>query len=249
MRRLHSAIAIAIVMAVSPSAVDAALYSDNFDTYVAGSNIQGQGDFIYWDNSEDLNSHGLVSDAFAFSGSNSLMLGGHGGAHYTDPVWQFADANTGVSPVSSGQWTQSAMVYIPGDSNTNYVDFNYMSSHPAPLTWSGNPRFQMANDVVTGPNGGSMPMAGLRDRWFEVVLELDLDAGQGEIFVDGALLSTYDWNAANGNEFDGIDYWAPADSSALYVDDISLTAVPEPSAMVLSVLACMGLMLRRKRSA
>ena len=94
-----------------------------------------------------------------------------------------------------------------------------------------------------------MPMAGLRDRWFEVVLELDLDAGQGEIFVDGALLSTYNWNAANGNEFDGIDYWAPADSSALYVDNISLTFVPEPSAMVLSVLACMGLMLRRKRSA
>ena len=31
MRRLHSALAIAIAMAVSPAAVQAALYSDNFD--------------------------------------------------------------------------------------------------------------------------------------------------------------------------------------------------------------------------
>jgi len=46
------------------------------------------------------------------------------------------------------------------------------------------------------------------------------------------------------------EFAAGASTPNWQIDSVSVTnAVPEPSTLVLSVLACMGLMLRRKRSA
>jgi hypothetical protein len=240
-------LAIAGAAALAPTAGAASLFSDNFDSYAADSVIQGQGDFIYWNNSEDLDSHSTVSNEFAFSGANSLMIGGHGGAHYSDPVMQFADTGTGVSPMNEGQWSYTSMVYIPSSSTTSYVDFNFMSSHPAPLTWGGNPHFNFENSMVEGT--GSTPLAMIRDEWFEFGFDVDLDTGKGNFSINGvALSSDFDYDGANGMEFDGIDYWAPAAAGALFVDDIEIgRTIPEPSASALSVLACLGLALRRKR--
>ena len=130
--------AVFVVMVAMPGTATAADYFDDFELYSVGSFIQGQGNFIYWLDLPDPDSHALVSDVVAYSGTKSLMLGGHAETLYTDPVWQFADVVTGVSPVNSGPWIQTQMSYIPSTSTTAYSEWNYMSGHPVP-DWGGDP--------------------------------------------------------------------------------------------------------------
>ena len=253
-RKLLVVIALLGMCLLAPNTARAQ-WSDGFEAYNAGDIIQGKGDFIYWTNTEDVNSHAFVSDVVAYNSEKSLMIGGHAGAHYTDPVWQFADVVTGVSPVSAGlwvRWVQSQMVYIPATSikeGGGYVDFNYMSRHqspPAPnLDWGGgNPRFNLVTGKITG-TGVTEDISIVPDQWIEFRLEVDFDALYdhddnpntdprvlAEYYYDGTIISTYAWDD-DPVQLAGVDFWAPAEAGPVYIDDVSLAPAgpPDPTAL------------------
>ena len=252
-------LAVVAILATAATGVNAA-YVDGFEGYDAGSVIQGQGDFIYWNNTEDLNSHAFVSDVMAYSGAKSLRLGGHAAGLYTDPVWQFANVETGVSSVNSGKWVLKQMVYIPSATNgTGYVDFNYMSRHgtnpPIAPDWGGGlPHFEMRagnadQGKITG-SGITTPAPIIFDQWVEFRMEVDFDVlprAQAQYFYNGvAIGALYDWDD-DPVQLAGIDYWSPAGTGPVYLDDLSL--VPEPATLWLLGLGglCLLTYARRRR--
>jgi len=205
---------LAMSLAETTSAFES--FFEDFDSYDVGSNIVDQGDWIGWDGDPNPDYGAPLTSEFALSAGNSLEIGGGDPGNWTDVVWQFPDR-------VSGQYTFSAMTYIPSDSTfgTNPA-INFMVSHPAPLVWGGEMRFFLDRGQVdyAGNAANSVPM--VRDEWVEVRLEIDLDIQLARMFYNDELLGDFTWN---GTEFAGVDLWAPAGTSPMYYDDLSM--VPE----------------------
>jgi hypothetical protein len=188
-------------------------YFENFDSFEDGSNIIGQGYWIGWADDPNPDYGAPTSGDYALSDENSLEIGGDDALNWTDVVWQFPEAN-------SGRVTFRAMTYIPfeSDSFTNPA-INFMVSHPTPLTWGGEMRFFLDRGEVDFAGNAANPVPMVRDEWVEVRLHVDLDTGQASMFYNDEPLGDFRWN---GIDFIAVDLWAPAGTSPMYYDDLSL---------------------------
>ena len=83
------ALAAVSLVAAAPATVEAQFFTENFDSYVAGSTIAGQGGWETWDNNPGANT--TVSNTQSFSSPNSLLVAGP-----ADIVHQFAGVNSGI---------------------------------------------------------------------------------------------------------------------------------------------------------
>lgn len=63
-------------------------------------------------------------------------------------------------------------------------------------------------------------------------------------YYDGTLISTYGWDD-DPVQLAGIDFWSPAESGPVYIDDVSLT--PEPATLALLALGGLAVIRRRKQ--
>lgn len=116
-----------------------AQWSENFDSYAAGSQMHGQGGWAGWDNSAAAGA--LVSSAQALSNPNSVAI--TGGA---DLVYRY-------SGYTSGQWVYSARVYIPSSLTTGKTYFILLNRYAPSATdnsWSIQTAFDLAAGDVDG---------------------------------------------------------------------------------------------------
>ena len=188
-------------------------YFENFDSFQVGSNIIGQGDWTGWADDPNPDYGAPLTDQFALSGNKSLEIGGGNPGDWTDIVWQFPE-------VISGQYTFSAMTYIPSTSTsaTNPA-INFMISHPGPLVWGGEMRFFLDRGQVDYAGNAGNPVPMVRDAWVKVQLDVDLLAQQASMFYNDEPLGDFAWN---GVDFVAVNLWAPAGTSPIYYDNLSL---------------------------
>ena len=188
-------------------------WSDNFDSYVNGSTIIGQGAWAGWELAESGVNDTTVTNAQASSGPHSLMMGG---APYVDLVPQFAGATSGI-------WIVEAMSYVPEDSDRGIADIGFLSRHlgfqgAAYTQWFGAFRLDMANDFAGGQSGGFLPI--IRDQWVPMRTILDIDDQTSEIFCDGEFADSGSWNGDIA--IVGLDVWSEDDASTMYYDDFKV---------------------------
>jgi hypothetical protein len=250
--RLRLVFAVIGMVALAASTTLAGKYSENFDSYTAGSEIIGQGGWEGWDN--DGTKGAMVSDAVAFSGPNSLETAG-----MTDVVQPF--------DIVGGKWTVEAMQYIPGDA-TGSAWFILMNQYPADIgskdDWSVQINFNLDTDNMPGRihgwvRGGDPAFQGgldvIRDQWVPIRVEVDLDNNTVDQYYNNELLVSTTWygtqpaiealNLYAGFDLDGNG--SPG-TSPIYYDNINV--VPEPatlSLLGLGLVVLMGLRLRRRR--
>ena len=196
-------------------------FSDDFESYAAGSALEGQGGWAGWDNVNT--TFTTVTTAQAHSGSQSIQV--NPGA---DTVQEFTQATT-------GDWVFSLWVYAPA-SFTSEIDIMIMNAYApgGPYEWGSWLTLAGGTSTVTCNCGGigagmtTLPV----DRWFEVRKEIDLQSDMAEIWFDGTLLATYPWSGGyNGNQNHGlpaitaIDLYATGSGDGVFIDDVNLMEV------------------------
>lgn len=224
-----------------PFVASGAVFSDNFDGYVAGSQIHGQGGWKGWDNTPAAGA--LVSDTFSASAQNSVSITGG-----SDLVHTFTGATSGI-------WTFSIMQFVPtGATGDSFVILLNQYNDGGPNSWSVQTHVNMDTNVIIAdyptPGGINLPL--IRDQWVEFRAVIDLDTNSVSEFYNGALLSSHEWRDAGAlgdpnslNAITAVDLYGNGASPVFY-DNISL--IPEASSSALLLLCVTGLAgVRRRR--
>jgi hypothetical protein len=214
-------LAVVVWLAAVPARVDAQFFSDNFDSYVTGSQLAGQGGWELW----DLNpaADATIVDTQAFDPPNSVEISGT-----TDIIHQF----TGVT---SGTWTLRLFTYIPStQSGESFVILLNAYEHGIHnlADWSSQVVFCVTGclgngveGMVASIGGGEVPGGGLTplilDQWVELRAVVDLDANQYQLFYNGRLFETQQWTITGAMALDTIDFFSNG-STATFIDQVWL---------------------------
>lgn len=226
---LRICLAVVLGLAMLTTGAAAAPFFDDFESYAAGSNLHGQGGWKGWDNDGAYGA--FASNDRAFSGSISAQIIGT-----SDLVHEF-DA-------TGGQWTVSAMQYIPGNATgeTFFILMNqYADGAAADKDWSTQLNFNMNTNKV-----GSVNL--VRDQWKEVRVEVDLVGNTRREYYDNNLIATDIWYGPNGAaKIAAIDLYGN-NASPVYYDDLRVAPVPEPGtvAFLLGSLVTLPWFRRRR---
>lgn len=198
-------------------------WSDDFDTYVSGSGLIGQGGWEGWGGSNVPDA--TVMSTFALSAPNSVGI-----LPTSDVIQQFAGYTSGIVIIS-------AWLYIPS-SATGEQYFILLDAYDHGGTtnhWAVQLNFE-AGQVESQFDNVFYPT--VTDQWAELKVQIDLDNDDMQIFYNGTMFLNKPWSAGSNNDFLGVPNIACLDlfsngGSTVYWDDITLvwvtTSVEESS--------------------
>ncbi len=199
---------LAVTLVLLLASLASADWSDNFDSYTAGSGLNGQGGWFCWDNNPAAEAY--ITTTQAKSAPNSVDI-----TPTSDMVQEFN--------IMSGTATITAWNYIPtGSTGAQYFILLtvYMGSDS---DWALDMKFDSDAGVVSTVEGTATTGI-VYDQWVEVKVEIDLAADTQSIYYNGALLETIPWSPTSQiYQFDAVDIFSDGGSS-IYWDDFNLVA-------------------------
>jgi len=205
MKRLRIA-AVALVIVGVSSIAWAQDFTENFDSYAAGSAMHGQGGWKGWDNAAGAGAP--VSSKYAFSGKNSVEVLGT-----SDLVHEFN--------ITGGRCIFSAMQYIPsGLTGDTYFILLNQYRDGGPDDWSVQTVFNLSTGAITPWHTGASATI-LFDKWVEVKFVIDLVANTVDEYYNGVLIFTDTWDDNVHGTLQAIDLYGNNAASVFY-DDIKL---------------------------
>ena len=187
-------------------AIPGAIFCDNIDTYTAGDAVGPYADWwTTWSGVEGGAEDGVVSDDYAYSGTNSVLIPGTGS---TDAVLKLGN-------LTSGKVRLEWQMYVPSGKTAYY---NIQETEVPGVAWNLELYF---GDVTEGTGEFTVPAAGPTftypvDEWFLVEHIVDLDADNIQVYIDGVLVLD---DAYTGN-LGGVDYYSWSGTNTYYMDDI-----------------------------
>ena len=207
MRQLRIA-AVALVMVGVSSITWAQDFTENFDSYAAGTALHGVGGWKGWDNAPGAGAP--VSNKYAFSGKNSVEITGA-----TDLVHEYK--------CTGGRWTFSAMQYIPsGLTGETYFILLNQYKDGGPDDWSIQLRCYLATGtIVAEAQGGGASTPIIYDRWVEQKFIIDLVSNTCDWYYNGDLVASHLWDDNTHGTLQAIDLYAN-NAPSVYYDDIKL---------------------------
>jgi len=207
--RLRIAIALVALVAFVPAMAQADWFED-FEGYAPGDGLHGVNGWYGWN--DDLSFDAIISDFYAYSGTNSVAISG-----LADIVQMFSGYTTGV-------WNLVTYMYIPEDftGQTYFIVLNTYAPNGA-QNWSVEVNF--TGGMITDFSGANT-LPYVTGEWAEIELVIDLDADLQTFFYNGDLLYSASWSegASGGGAVNigAIDLFANG-ASPVYYDMMSLT--------------------------
>lgn len=209
MKHLVMLLGLTVALVCLPLSASADWY-DDFDSYAAGSGMNGQGGWECWDN--DPGADALVTDLVSNSAPNSLDV-----LPTSDIIHQFYD-------YSAGCWMITAWQFIPDTfmGETYFILLNTYA-HGGDYNWSLQVLFSSDGYVESQNEGAQLPL--ILNEWVEFRVEINLVTDIQRIYYGGQLLSEKSWvDGVSGGGAVNIAcvdlYGNNADS--VYYDDMSL---------------------------
>jgi hypothetical protein len=183
----------------------APLFVDDFESYVAGSAMHGQGGWKGW--AGDANAGAPASSTVANSGAISVEI-----LKSSDLVHEFAAAG--------GKWIFSLMQYCPSGTSgkTMCILMNQYNDPGTGLDWSVQDEFDLGAGVI---GGTTTPL--VFDKWVELQYIIDLDKNTVDKYYDGKFFGTQQWDDNVHGTFQAVDLYGN-NASSVYYDDVSLVA-------------------------
>ena len=196
------------------------VFSDNFDSYTAGSQLaQSNSAWTTWSNGPGTAEDGVISSAQAASAPNSLYISGS-----NDQLYPFGNYTT-------GHYTLTFNYYIPSSGNGGYFNIQHILKGQ----WALECYFHNTGGGYLSVGGSEYNFTCPTDAWFPIVFDVDMDNDQASLTVNNLAVHTwpfhYQQGSINGdNQLAGINFYAgsPISSSTsgnYYVDDFVVTEV------------------------
>jgi hypothetical protein len=204
------------VVETSPSG-GGVIFSDNFDSYVAGQQLacQNPTDWTTWSLDPcNATEDAYVSSNFAHSGANSFVV-----AQNNDEVHYWG-------PETSGKWQIDLYNYIPTGA-TGY--FNTLSQFIATQEWGLEVYFNAAGAGSINAGGNLAATFNIvYDTWVMNSVIVDLDNDVAEYWYNGAMVYQWQWTlGASGTpialSLEANDFFGAAATDEMYVDDYTVT--------------------------
>jgi hypothetical protein len=189
--------------------ISPALFADDFDAYVAGSQlvVQNSTDWRTWSGGSGTGEDPFVSNAYANSGMNSTLI------VYNNDVVKLLGSKT------SGVYSMSWQMYIP---NGGAGYFNTMGGFaPNPNNWAMSVDFNVGgganlNDIPGAPYAFTYAY----DTWHQVEVVVDLDQDLAEFRFNGAVIHQWQWTQGTKPlRLDANDFWGQTADDEMYIDD------------------------------
>ncbi len=182
------------------------VFFEDFESYVAGSDLHGQGGWKGWLN--DPNAGAPASGTHAFAGANSVEIIGS-----ADLVHEFT--------LNGGVVALSAMQYIASESTgeSYFILLNQYNDAGVECDWSVQTVFNLGTGVVTFDGGTTAAI--VYDQWVEVKVVIDLDNNAVEHYYNGVLCVTNQWDDTGHTTLQAIDLYGNNASSVWY-DDLKI---------------------------
>jgi len=201
-------------------------FSDNFDSYTAGSYLAAQsaGQWTTWSNTPGSAEDVLVSNADALSGTNSIFLAtssATGGP--TDLVRNFGVHNTGLFSLEFNIKVQ------PGKAGY----FNLQKTATIGQTWAMDCFFEDDGTLlINNQSGLNFTSTYTQNQWVNFRLDINFNTNHWEVFLDNVSQGSF---SNSENQIASIDIF-PTDQNAPYscgffIDDFeyTVTAITLPA--------------------
>jgi len=193
------------IRVVKPAAPVAA-FTEDFESYEAGSDLHGQGGWKGWDNTAAAGAP--ASSAYAYGGSNSVEIIGS-----ADLVHEF--------DITGGTLELSAMQYIPsGSTGETYFILLNTYNDGGDKDWSLQWDFNMGTGTVSSSEAAGTADL-VCDQWVELTFVIDLDANTVDGYYNGTLVASHVWDDNAHGTLQCVDLWGN-NASSVYYDDIEV---------------------------
>lgn len=195
------------------------IFSDNFDSVTAGMGVAEQNSsWSTWDGSAGLD--GEVSADYAYSGENSALIQGTN-----------VDLVLPIGPFTSGKYDLKFKMLLT-DAGGYFNLLHEWASDNTNYEWACDVFFDGSGTVTwtTGGDGGGDATVTLLE-WFDVQVTADLDGDIGKLYINGEVVSEWQWSLNNADGTSGQNQLMAADfygtntdngSGMYYIDDVQL---------------------------
>ncbi len=196
------------------------VFSDNFDSYTAGSHLaQSNSAWTTWSSAPGSSEDGVISSTQAASAPNSLYITGS-----NDQLYPFGNYTT-------GHYTLTFNYYVPSTGNGGYFNIQHILKNQ----WALECYFHNTGGGYLSVGGSEYNFSCPTDAWFPVLFDVDMDNDQASLTVNNVAVHTWPFSYQQGNtngvnQLAGINFYAgsPVSSSTsgtYYVDDFIVTEV------------------------
>jgi len=183
-------------------------FREDFESYVAGSAMHGQGGWKGWDNVAAVDA--LVSNVYASGGRNSVEV-----LAITDLVHEFS--------LAGGRWVLTAMQYVPsGAAGTTFFILLNTYRDGGPNDWSVQTEFDLGAGTVLFWHGGTAQIR--YDQWVELKYVIDLDNNMVDKYYNGEFIVTDQWDDNEHGTLGAIDLYGNG-ASSVYYDNIKIESL------------------------
>lgn len=188
-------------------------FTDNFDAYMTGSSIIGQGGWMGWDNSP---AHNATVVAGGLSAPNRVFVTGDA------DIVKMASLETSTRSLN----VVRTKVLVPNTSvGDTYIILLNRYQHGGPYSWSVQLRMNAAQGVIQENRTGSGPSLPLTtNQWKEIRCEIDSENNVVSVFYDGQHLVTQPWKIPGDpnaeSRLAAVDLYSDNPNSVAYYDDL-----------------------------
>ena len=194
------------------------VFSDNFDSYSAGSYLaQSNPAWTTWDNAPGTAQDGTISAEQAVSAPNSLYI-----SRSNDQVYPFGNYTT-------GHYTITFNYYVPSSGNGGYFNIQHILLDQ----WAMDCYFYKSGGGYLTVGGTDYNFACHSDAWFPVEFDVNMDLNEATLTIDNTVVHTWPFsyqanNTSGTNQLAGINFYAGSPISnttqgSYYVDDFVVT--------------------------